>query len=127
MKMANSIKEKDIAEKYKNKINTLSGKSDVSSEKETEKELEHPLLNALQNGGEVNEEREEEPIQKETIPAENLHKNPIIKKEVKNFLIWIENQDGLASYVKYYLDNNDYRVISDLSRIYNQIRNILGA
>jgi hypothetical protein len=47
-------------------------------------------------------------------------------REVKSFLAWIKDSEGLAGYVKYYLQENDEHIISELSKVYNNIRNILG-
>ncbi|TFF98627.1 MAG: hypothetical protein EU547_00905 [Promethearchaeota archaeon] len=49
-----------------------------------------------------------------------------VEWEVKSFLKWIKDSEGLAGYVKYYLQQNDERIISELSKVYNNIRNILG-
>lgn len=47
-------------------------------------------------------------------------------REVKSFLQWIKDSEGLAGYVKYYLQQEDERIISELSEVYQNIRNILG-
>ncbi len=49
-----------------------------------------------------------------------------IEWEVQSFLKWIKDNEGLAGYVKYYLQKNDQHVVSELSRVYNNIRSILG-
>lgn len=47
-------------------------------------------------------------------------------REVKSFLQWIKDSEGLAGYVKYYLQQEDERIISELSEVYQNIRKILG-
>jgi len=47
-------------------------------------------------------------------------------QEVKSFLTWIKDSEGLSGYVKYYLQQEDERIISELAKVYNNIRNILG-
>jgi hypothetical protein len=47
-------------------------------------------------------------------------------QEVKSFLTWIKDSEGLSGYVKYYLQQEDEHIISELAKVYNNIRNILG-
>ncbi|MFX0042299.1 MAG: hypothetical protein ACFE8L_05250 [Candidatus Hodarchaeota archaeon] len=50
--------------------------------------------------------------------------DPILKAEVEGFLEWIKNPQGLSSYISYYLQQNDYNVISRLSKIYDELYRI---
>lgn len=118
--MATSIENNQILDKYQGKIDTLLGKKTKGEEGGSSDKPVNTLLHTLNvTEGEGEEES--------TPEAPQPREDPVIRKEVESFLIWTENLDGLASYVKYYLERNDFRVISDLSKIYNNIRNILGA
>lgn len=48
----------------------------------------------------------------------------VLKAEVEGFLEWIKNPQGLSGYISYYLQQNDYNVISRLSKIYNELYRI---
>jgi hypothetical protein len=50
--------------------------------------------------------------------------DPILKAEIEGFLEWIKNPQGLSSYISYYLQLNDYNVISRLSKIYGELYRI---
>ena len=52
--------------------------------------------------------------------------DPQLQGEIKAFLDWIKASDGLAGYVSYYLQQNNAQIISDLSKIYNELRQIFG-
>lgn len=49
-----------------------------------------------------------------------------LQGEIKTFLDWIKDGEGLAGYVSYYLQQNNAEIISDLSKIYNELRQIFG-
>jgi len=49
-----------------------------------------------------------------------------LQGEIKAFLDWIKDSEGLAGYVSYYLQQNNAQIISDLSKIYNELRQIFG-
>ena len=49
-----------------------------------------------------------------------------LQGEIKTFLDWIKDGEGLAGYVSYYLQQNNAQIISDLSKIYNELRQIFG-
>ncbi len=51
---------------------------------------------------------------------------PQLQSEIKAFLDWIKDGEGLAGYVSYYLQQNNAQIISDLSKIYNELRQIFG-
>ncbi|MFX0083778.1 MAG: hypothetical protein ACFE94_18660 [Candidatus Hodarchaeota archaeon] len=52
--------------------------------------------------------------------------DPQLQGEIKAFLDWIKDSEGLAGYVSYYLQQNNAQIISDLSKIYNELRQIFG-
>ncbi len=49
-----------------------------------------------------------------------------LKGEIQSFLDWIKDTEGLAGYINYYLQQNNTQIISELSRIYNNLRQIFG-
>ena len=52
--------------------------------------------------------------------------DPQLKAEIKSFLDWIKDSEGLAGYINYYLQQNNAQIISELSKIYNELRQIFG-
>jgi len=52
--------------------------------------------------------------------------NPQLRGEIKSFLDWINDSEGLAGYINYYLQQNNTQIISELSKIYNELRQIFG-
>ncbi|MFW9941194.1 MAG: hypothetical protein ACFFFT_09140 [Candidatus Thorarchaeota archaeon] len=52
--------------------------------------------------------------------------DPQLQSEINAFLDWIKDSEGLAGYVSYYLQQNNAQIISDLSKIYNELRQIFG-
>ena len=50
--------------------------------------------------------------------------DPMLKAEVEAFLEWIKNPQGLSSYIKYYLQQNNPDIISKLSKIYDNLYRI---
>jgi len=52
--------------------------------------------------------------------------DPQLKGEIQSFLEWIRDSEGLAGYINYYLHQNNAEIISDLSKIYNELRQIFG-
>jgi hypothetical protein len=52
--------------------------------------------------------------------------DPHLKGEIESFLEWIKNSEGLAGYINYYLQQNNTQIISSLSRIYAELRQIFG-
>ena len=51
--------------------------------------------------------------------------DPQLKGEIQSFLEWIQDSEGLAGYINYYLQQNNAEIISELSKIYNELRQIL--
>ena len=49
-----------------------------------------------------------------------------IRGNTKAFIDWVKNPDGLAGYISYYLAQNDPHVISELSKIYKEFKQIFG-
>ena len=52
--------------------------------------------------------------------------DPTLKAEIESFIQWIKDKDGLSGYINYYLQNNDANIISQLSAVYNELRQIFG-
>ncbi|MFX1328682.1 MAG: hypothetical protein ACFE91_11195 [Promethearchaeota archaeon] len=52
--------------------------------------------------------------------------DPNLKGELQSFLDWIKDSEGLAGYISYYLQQNNAQIISELSKIYNELRKIFG-
>lgn len=52
--------------------------------------------------------------------------DPQLRGEIKSFLDWINDSEGLAGYINYYLQQNNAQIISELSKIYNELRQIFG-
>ncbi|MHA2129794.1 MAG: hypothetical protein ACW99L_07470, partial [Promethearchaeota archaeon] len=52
--------------------------------------------------------------------------DPQLQGEIKAFLDWIKDSEGLAGYISYYLQQNNAQIISELSKIYNELRQIFG-
>ena len=52
--------------------------------------------------------------------------DPQLKGEVQSFLEWIKDSEGLSGYINYYLQQNTTPIISELSKIYSELRQIFG-
>jgi hypothetical protein len=52
--------------------------------------------------------------------------DPQLQGEIKAFLDWVKEEEGLAGYISYYLQQNNSQIISELSKIYNELRQIFG-
>jgi hypothetical protein len=115
IEMANSIGKKDIADKYQDKRDELLGKKKEKTEEMSEQKPQKGLLQAL--GAEQSTQS-----RAEATPTPKV--NPIIMEEVKNFLRWIKDREGLAKFVSYYLQQNDQQKISVLSDIYKELYRI---
>lgn len=50
--------------------------------------------------------------------------NPILKMEVESFLQWLNDPQGLSTYIAYYLQYNDGYKISQLANIYKRLYNM---
>jgi hypothetical protein len=52
--------------------------------------------------------------------------DPQLKGEIQSFLDWIKDNEGLSGYINYYLQQNNAQIISELSKIYAELRQIFG-
>ena len=52
--------------------------------------------------------------------------DPYLKLEIENFLKWINDPNGLRSYISLYLEQNDYQKIQALSAIYKTLYRIFS-
>jgi len=52
--------------------------------------------------------------------------DPQLKGEIQAFLEWIKDGEGLSGYINYYLQQNNAQIISELSKIYSELRQIFG-
>ena len=52
--------------------------------------------------------------------------DPQLKGEIQALLDWIKDADGLSGYISYYLQQNNAQVITELSKIYAELRQIFG-
>lgn len=52
--------------------------------------------------------------------------DPQLKGEIQSFLDWVKDSEGLSGYINYYLQQNNTQIISELSKIYNELRQIFG-
>ena len=52
--------------------------------------------------------------------------DPQLKGEIQSFLEWIKDNEGLSGYINYYLQQNNTQIISQLSKIYTELRQIFG-
>ncbi|MHA1105828.1 MAG: hypothetical protein ACTSPN_08940 [Promethearchaeota archaeon] len=52
--------------------------------------------------------------------------DPQLKGEIQSFLEWIKDGEGLSGYINYYMQQNDVQIISELSKIYTELRQIFG-
>jgi len=59
-------------------------------------------------------------------PSGGVNIDPQLKGEVQSFLEWIKDSEGLSGYINYYLQQNNTSIISELSKIYSELRQIFG-
>lgn len=59
-------------------------------------------------------------------PVAGKNIDPQLKGEIQSFLEWIKDGEGLSGYINYYLQQNNTHIISELSKIYNELRQIFG-
>ena len=59
-------------------------------------------------------------------PAASASVDPQLKGEIQAFLDWIKDSEGLSGYINYYLQQNNAQIISELSKIYAELRQIFG-
>jgi len=59
-------------------------------------------------------------------PSGGANIDPQLKGEIQSFLEWIKDTEGLSGYINYYLQQNNTSIISELSKIYSELRQIFG-
>lgn len=52
--------------------------------------------------------------------------DPELKSEIESFLQWVKDDEGLAGYIRYYLQQNNAQIISQLSQVYADLRQLFG-
>lgn len=52
--------------------------------------------------------------------------DPQLKGEIQSFLDWIKDSEGLAGYIQYYIQQNNTQIITELAKIYTELRQIFG-
>ncbi|KKN19363.1 hypothetical protein LCGC14_0946460 [marine sediment metagenome] len=52
--------------------------------------------------------------------------DPQLQGEIKAFLDWIKDSEGLVGYINYHVQQNNAKIISELSKIYSELRQIFG-
>lgn len=52
--------------------------------------------------------------------------DPQLKGEIQSFLDWIKDNEGLSGYINYYLQQNNEYIITELAKIYAELRQIFG-
>lgn len=67
-----------------------------------------------------------DPYHKEEVIHNEKTIDPQLESEIQNFLDWVRDSEGLAGYIKYYLQENNTQIISELSKIYYELRKIIG-
>ncbi len=56
----------------------------------------------------------------------SINIDPHLKGEIQSFLEWLKDTEGLSGYISYYLQQNNIQIITELSKIYNDLRKIFG-
>jgi len=52
--------------------------------------------------------------------------DPQLKAEIESFLQWVKDDEGLAGYIRYYLQQDNAQIISQLSQVYSDLRQLFG-
>jgi hypothetical protein len=52
--------------------------------------------------------------------------DPQLKGEIQSFLDWVKDNEGLSGYINYYLQQNNEYIITELAKIYTELRQIFG-
>ncbi|TXT63557.1 MAG: hypothetical protein BAJALOKI3v1_350030 [Promethearchaeota archaeon] len=52
--------------------------------------------------------------------------DPQLKAEIESFLQWVKDDEGLAGYIRYYLQQDNAQIISQLSQVYTDLRQLFG-
>ena len=53
--------------------------------------------------------------------------DPELEKEIKSYLEWAKDDNGLPGYLTYYISQNDEKILSELAKFYYEFREIFGA
>ena len=61
-----------------------------------------------------------------SVSSTSANIDPQLKGEIQSFLEWIKDNEGLSGYINYYLQQNNTQIISKLSKIYTELRQIFG-
>ncbi|MEJ2296286.1 MAG: hypothetical protein P8Y23_16175 [Candidatus Lokiarchaeota archaeon] len=61
-----------------------------------------------------------------SVSSTSANIDPQLKGEIQSFLEWIKDNEGLSGYINYYLQQNNTQMISQLSKIYTELRQIFG-
>jgi len=56
----------------------------------------------------------------------SINIDPHLKGEIQSFLEWLKDTEGLSGYISYYLQQNNIQIITELSKIYNELRKVFG-
>ncbi|TFG22405.1 MAG: hypothetical protein EU532_14445 [Promethearchaeota archaeon] len=83
-------------------------------------------LSQLSSKGNYMDEDTQLGSSKEASPSGSATIDPQLKGEVQSFLDWIKDSEGLSGYINYYLQQNNTQIISELSKIYSELRQIFG-
>ena len=52
---------------------------------------------------------------------DNNYINPKLKSEIEELLEWIKNPYGFSSFIEFYLQQDNTRIISELAKIYTEL------
>jgi len=52
--------------------------------------------------------------------------DPQLRGEIQALLDWVKDNEGLAGYIQYYLDQNNTQIIAEMAKIYAELRQIFG-
>jgi hypothetical protein len=84
------------------------------------------LANMSSKGSYMNENAQLGASTGSVAPSGAISIDPQLKGEVESLLEWIKASDGLSGYINYYLQQNNSYIISELSKIYAELRQIFG-
>ena len=52
--------------------------------------------------------------------------DPQLESDIKTFLAWLKDENGMQGYLNYYLQKNDEKVLTQLAKIYSEFREVFG-
>jgi hypothetical protein len=123
IKIADSIGKTNIKKQYEDKIDELLGRKPEKTKEDSGKNVQSSLVKALTQQEPHRDEIEEAQAKQTTEPPKI---DPIIMQEVKNFVHWINDKEGLGRFISYYLEQNNQKVISLLSSVYKDLKRIVN-